>query len=164
MTKKQVGEERGGTLLFTTKESQDWDSSRVGKQELMQRPWRDASYWLASPWLAQIAFLQNPRLPAQRWYHPQGALPPLITNWENAPQLGLMEAPFSVVTPACVKLTHKTSQYTLISILPNTCIDGLSFVVVTSFKYLLHSLSLFLSLTKHLIFLLDSEVLSRHAI
>jgi hypothetical protein len=23
------------------------------------------------------------------------------------------EAPFSVITPACVKLTHKTSQYTI---------------------------------------------------
>jgi hypothetical protein len=24
------------------------------------------------------------------------------------------EAPFSVITPACVKLTHKTSQYTIL--------------------------------------------------
>jgi hypothetical protein len=27
-------------------------------------------------WLAQLAFLYNPRLPVQGWYHPQGALPP----------------------------------------------------------------------------------------
>jgi len=50
MNKKQVGEERvysayTSTLLFITKGSQDWNSSR--KQELMQRPWRDVTYWLA---------------------------------------------------------------------------------------------------------------------
>jgi hypothetical protein len=28
------------------------------------------------PWLAQLAFLKNPRLPAQGWHHPQWALPP----------------------------------------------------------------------------------------
>jgi hypothetical protein len=33
----------------------------------------------------------NSRLEAQLWHHPQGALPPLITNWENALQLDLME-------------------------------------------------------------------------
>ena len=44
--------------------------------------------------------------------------PRLITNWENAPQLDLVEALpqlkllSSVVTPACVKLTHKTSLLT----------------------------------------------------
>jgi hypothetical protein len=30
---------------------------QVRKQELMQRPWRDVTYWLASPGLAQLAFL-----------------------------------------------------------------------------------------------------------
>jgi hypothetical protein len=31
---------------------------QVRKQELMQRPWRDVPYWLASPaWLAQLALL-----------------------------------------------------------------------------------------------------------
>jgi hypothetical protein len=54
MTKKQGGEERvystyTSTLLFITKESQDWNSHRAGtwRQELMQRPWRDFTYWLA---------------------------------------------------------------------------------------------------------------------
>jgi hypothetical protein len=58
MIKKQVEEERiysayTSTLLFITKESQDWDSHRAGiwRQELMQRPWRGAAYWLA-----QLAF------------------------------------------------------------------------------------------------------------
>jgi hypothetical protein len=51
MTKKQVGEERvysvyTSTLLFITKGSQDWNSQSVGtwRQELMQRPWRNAAY------------------------------------------------------------------------------------------------------------------------
>jgi hypothetical protein len=53
MTKKQVGEERvysvyTSTILFITKGGQDWNSSRSGSQELMQRPWRDVLYWLAS--------------------------------------------------------------------------------------------------------------------
>jgi hypothetical protein len=59
MAKKQVGKERvysvfTSTLLFITKGSQDWNSHRAGawRQELMQRPWRDAPYWLA-----QLAFL-----------------------------------------------------------------------------------------------------------
>ena len=53
MTKKQVGEERvysayTSILLFITKGSQ------VRKQELMQRPWRDVTYWLASPGLLSL--------------------------------------------------------------------------------------------------------------
>jgi hypothetical protein len=31
-------------------------------------------------WLGHLAFLLNSRLEAQLWHHPQGALPPLITN------------------------------------------------------------------------------------
>jgi hypothetical protein len=61
MTKKQVGEERvyltyTSTLLFITKGSQVRNSHRAGtwKQELMQRPWRDAAYWLASPGLLSL--------------------------------------------------------------------------------------------------------------
>jgi len=61
MTKKHVGEERvylayTSTLLFITKGSQDWNSHKVGtwKQELMQRPWRDVTYWLASPGLLSL--------------------------------------------------------------------------------------------------------------
>jgi hypothetical protein len=55
MTKNQSGEERiysayTSTLLFITKVSQDRNSYRAGswRQELLQRPWRDAAYWLAS--------------------------------------------------------------------------------------------------------------------
>jgi hypothetical protein len=59
MTKKQVGEERVysayiSTLLFITKEVRTGTQAgqelkQVRKQELMQRPWRDLSYWLAQP-------------------------------------------------------------------------------------------------------------------
>jgi hypothetical protein len=58
MTKKQVGEERvysayTSTLLFITKGSQDRNSHRSGtwRQELIQRPWRGAAYWIAFPGL-----------------------------------------------------------------------------------------------------------------
>ena len=69
------------------------------------------------PWLAQPALLQKPRLPTQRWSHPQGAFPldhylrkclTAVSHGGTFPT----EAPFSVITLACVKLTHKTSQYT----------------------------------------------------
>jgi hypothetical protein len=51
MTKKQVGKERvysayTPTLLFIIKGSEDWNShrARTWRQELMQRPWRDAAH------------------------------------------------------------------------------------------------------------------------
>ena len=52
MTKKQVGEERvysayTSTLLFITKEVRT-GTHQGRKQELMQKPWRDVLYWLAS--------------------------------------------------------------------------------------------------------------------
>jgi hypothetical protein len=67
MTKKQVGRKRVyaayiSTLLFITKGSQDWNSSRTGtwRQELAQRPWRvllsDLFYKASS-----VCFLREPR-------------------------------------------------------------------------------------------------------
>jgi hypothetical protein len=53
MTKKIAVEESvysASTLLFITKGNQDW--KQVTKQGLMQRPWRDFTYWLA-----HLAFL-----------------------------------------------------------------------------------------------------------
>jgi hypothetical protein len=89
MTKKQVREKRvysayTSTLLFITKGSQDRNShrSRTWSQERMQRTWRDAAYWLASPGLLS--------LPSYRIqdYQPRNGIthngldppPPLITN------------------------------------------------------------------------------------
>jgi hypothetical protein len=60
MTKKQVGEERVysayiSTLLFITKERKSGlELKQVRKQELMQRPWRDVTYWLSSPGLLSL--------------------------------------------------------------------------------------------------------------
>jgi hypothetical protein len=54
MTKEQVVEESVylayiSILLFIIEVSQDGNSNRAGtwRQELMQKPWRGAAYWLA---------------------------------------------------------------------------------------------------------------------
>jgi len=53
------------TSLFITEGSHDRNSSRAGtwRQELMQRPWRFAAYWLASRALLS-PFLTELRTPA----------------------------------------------------------------------------------------------------
>jgi len=80
MTKKQVGEERVysayiSTLLFITKGSQDWNSSRSGSRSRC-RGHGGCCLLPCFPWLAQLAFLWYPRPLAQGWHHPQGALTP----------------------------------------------------------------------------------------
>jgi hypothetical protein len=67
-------------------------------------------------WLAQLAFFNRTQDYQPRNGTNHNGPSHLITNWENALQLDLMEAfpqgrLLSVITPACVKLTHKTSQY-----------------------------------------------------
>ena len=59
MTKKQVGEERvysASTFHIAVhhqrKSGLEFKQGR--KQELMQRPWRDVLYWLASPGLLSV--------------------------------------------------------------------------------------------------------------
>jgi hypothetical protein len=59
MTKKQVGEERvySAGLHFHTAVHQrksGVELKQVRKQELMQKPWRDVTYWLASPGLLSL--------------------------------------------------------------------------------------------------------------
>jgi hypothetical protein len=58
VTKKQLG--RKGfiqltlsTLLLITKDA-GLELKQVKKQELMQRPWRGVTYWLASPGLLSL--------------------------------------------------------------------------------------------------------------
>ena len=97
MTKKQVGEERvysayTSLLLFITKGSQDWKSSKTDrKQEPMQRPWRDVTYRLASPGLLSLLSYRT-KTTSPEMVPPTRGLSPLITNGENALQLDLMES------------------------------------------------------------------------
>jgi hypothetical protein len=85
------------TLLYccSSPRKSGLELKQVRKQELMQRPWRDVLYWLASPGLLSLSLIE-PRLPAQRWHHPQGAFPPrsliekMLDVMEAFPQLKLL--------------------------------------------------------------------------
>jgi hypothetical protein len=64
MTKKQVGEKRVysayiSTFLFATKRSQDWYSRSGSRSWCRQRPWRNASHWLASPAFLCLLFYRT---------------------------------------------------------------------------------------------------------
>jgi hypothetical protein len=58
MTKKQAGEEGLFSLHFHTAvyhhKKSGLELKQVREQELMQRPWRDVTYWLASPGLLNL--------------------------------------------------------------------------------------------------------------
>ena len=85
MTKKQVGEKRvylayTFTLLFINKGSQVWNSiKQVRKQELMERPWRDVSYCLASL-ACSACFLIEPKTTSPEMVPPKRGPPFLVTN------------------------------------------------------------------------------------
>jgi len=86
--------------------SQDWNSHRAGS-----RSWcRGLGGMLLTgllPLACSACSLIEPRISSPGTVPPTMGPTPLITNWENALQLRLL----SVITPACVKLTHKTSRY-----------------------------------------------------
>ena len=52
---------------------------QVRKQELMQRPWRDVTYWLASPGLLSLLFYRT-KTTSPGMVPPTRGLSPLITN------------------------------------------------------------------------------------
>jgi hypothetical protein len=59
MTKKQVGEERVYSaytfhIAVNHQKMSGVELRQVRKQELMQRPWRDVTYWLAFPGLLSL--------------------------------------------------------------------------------------------------------------
>jgi hypothetical protein len=119
MTKKQVGEERvysayTSILLFITKGSQDWNSSRSESRSWC-RGHGGMFFTGLLPLACSACSLIEPRLPAQRWSHPQGAVPPwsliekMPYSWISWRHF-FNWAPFSVMTPA-VSSWHKTSQY-----------------------------------------------------
>ena len=115
MTKKQVWEEKVYlayifTLLFITKGSQDWNSSRSGSRSWC-RGHGGMFFTGLLPLACSACSLIEPRLPAQRWHHQQVDLPPwsLIRKCLAAGSRGGIsptEAPFSVISPARVKLTQ----------------------------------------------------------
>jgi hypothetical protein len=69
------------------------------------------------PLACSACSLIEPRLPAQRWSHPQGAFPPwsliekMPYSWISWRHF-LNWSSFLCDNFSCVKLTHKTSQYT----------------------------------------------------
>jgi hypothetical protein len=52
---------------------------QVRKQELMQRPWRDVTYWLASPGLLSLLSYRT-KTTSPEMVPPTRGLSPLITN------------------------------------------------------------------------------------
>ena len=70
-------------------------------------------------YILACCFLIEPKTTSPGMAPPTMGPSPLDHQWRKCPTAGSpggtspTEAPFSVITPACVKLTHKTSQYKL---------------------------------------------------
>jgi hypothetical protein len=83
MTKKQVGEERVysayTSILLSSPRKSGLELKQVRKQELMQRPWRDVLYWLASPGLLSLLSYRTKTTSPEMVPLTRG-LSPLITN------------------------------------------------------------------------------------
>jgi hypothetical protein len=84
MTKKQVGEERvySAYAIHTAVHHQrksGLELKQVRKQELMQRPWRDVLYWLASLGLLSL-LLYRTKTTSPGMVPPTRGLSLLITN------------------------------------------------------------------------------------
>jgi hypothetical protein len=119
MTEKQVGEERvylayTSTLLFITKGSQDWNSSRSGSRSWC-RGHGGMFFTGLRPLACSACSLIEPKTTSP------GMATPTIGRWsliEKMPYSWISwgfssrVAPFFVITLVCVKLTHKASQYT----------------------------------------------------
>jgi hypothetical protein len=111
MTKKQVGEERvysayTSMLLFITKGSQDWNSSRSGSRSWC-RGHGGMFFTVLLPLACSACSLIEPRLPAQRWHHPQGdtlieKMPCSWISWRHF----LNWSSFLCDNSSCVKLTQ----------------------------------------------------------
>jgi hypothetical protein len=83
----------------------------------MQRQWRDAAHWIASHGLLSLSSYRTQDYQARDGITHNGPSPPwsliekMPYSWISWRHFLNGYAPFSVITPACVKLTHKTSQY-----------------------------------------------------
>jgi hypothetical protein len=96
MTKKQVGEERiysaySSTLPFITKGSQDWNSSKSGSRSWCRSHGGMFFTGLFSTGLLSLLSYRT-KTTSPEMVPPTSSLSPVITNWENALQLYLMEA------------------------------------------------------------------------
>ena len=104
------------TLLLITKGCQGWNSRRSGNRNGCRGHGGMLLTGLL-PLACSACSLIEPKTTSPGMVPPTSSPSPLITNWEKCPTAGShggispTEAPFSVITPACVKLTHKTSQY-----------------------------------------------------
>jgi hypothetical protein len=84
MTKKQVGEERvysayTSILLFITREVRT--ETQAGQKAGADAEAHGGMFLTGLlPLVCSACSLIEPRLPTQRWHHPQGDLPPLITK------------------------------------------------------------------------------------
>ena len=98
-------------LLFITKGSQDWNSSRSGSRNWCRS--HEGMFFTGLLPLACSAYsLIEPKTTSPGMVPPTRGPYPLITNGSHG-GISSTEAPFSVITLACVKLTPQTSQYKL---------------------------------------------------
>jgi hypothetical protein len=123
MTKKEVGEERvysayTSTLLFITKGSQDWNSSRPGSRSWCRG--QGGMFFTGLLLLACSACFLIESRNTSPGMAPLTMGPSTPDHWlrkcltaGSQGSISLREALFSVITPACVKLTQKTSQYSI---------------------------------------------------
>jgi hypothetical protein len=79
MTKKQVGEERVDSAYTSLVVNSSMELKQVRKQELMQRPWMDVLYWLASPVLLSLLSYRT-KTTSPEMVPPTRGFSPLITN------------------------------------------------------------------------------------
>ena len=121
MTKSTWGGKGLFSLHFHTavhhQRKSELELKQVMKQELMKRSRRDVLYWLASTGFLslfsyRIQDYHQPRDdPTHKWPFSLDHQLRKCLRVVSHGGISSTEAPFSVITPSCVKLTHKTKQY-----------------------------------------------------